>query len=225
VVGGVTANKQVQARDDAMDRLEAIPAYDPLQLEFLDQLQRERRSVESGFTTDFQVATDLNEKMLAGGFSVAETVGANNPALAISLSRQAGQNFQTGINQALGTISTRGLGLTQSIGELINKVAQRRLDLEVTKTSQELGLATSELQTSQTNMAQFAARLPEFVDDFKFVGGQIGSMGGGPIMSEGSSGVLNINMTNPNISTPTLAPPSSLGPNFLFNTDGPRYTG
>lgn len=175
VVGGVSASKKQGAQDDALERLEAIPSFDPMQLDFLDQLKREKRSVESGFTTDFQVAKDLNQKMTAGGLSVAESVGKTNPALAFSLGRQATAQGTTGINQALGTISSRGLGLTTSMGELINRIAQRKLDLEMVKTSQQLGIATDALQTNQTNANQFMAKLPEYADDFKAVGGQIGA--------------------------------------------------
>jgi len=172
--GGVSASGQVADQKEALERLEAIPSFDPMQLNFLDQLKREKRSVESGFTTDFQVAKDLNKQALAGGYSVAEKVGATNPALAISMSRRAGAQYNTGINQALGTISTRGHGLTSSMGELINRISQRRLDLEVLKTSQQLGMATSSLQTSQTNAAQFAARLPQYAGEIKEGAGQIG---------------------------------------------------
>lgn len=175
VIGGVSSASKQNAQDEALDRLNAIPSYDPMQLDFLDQLKREKRSVESGFTTDFQVAKDLNKEALAGGLSVAEKVGATNPALAMSLSRQATSGYSTGINQALGTISTRGLGLTASMGDMINRVSQRKLDLEMAKTSQQLGIATDALQTNQTNMSQFAASLPGMADDIRGGFGQIGS--------------------------------------------------
>lgn len=178
IVGGVTSSNKQNAQDSALDRLEGIPSYDPMQLGFLDQLKKEKRAVESGFTTDFQVARDLNKEALAGGLSVAESVGATNPALAMSMSRQATRQYSTGINQALGTISTRGLGLTNSMGEMINKIAQRKLDLEMVKTSQQLGIATDALQTNQANMSQFAAKLPEQAGSISSAFGQIGSQVG-----------------------------------------------
>lgn len=165
VAGGIsTANKQ-NAQQEGLDRLESIPTFDPMQLDFLDQLNREKRSVESGFTTDFQVAKDLNKEALAGGQSVAEAVGASNPTLAFSLGRNSAREFNTGVNQALGTVSSRGMQLTTSMGELINRIAQRKLDLEMVKTSQQLGIATDELQTNQTNANQFMTKLPGVVDE------------------------------------------------------------
>lgn len=184
IVGGIDSSNKQKAQDEAMDRLNAIPAFDPMQLDFLDLLKREKRAVESGFTTDFQVAKDLNMQMMAGGLSVAESVGATNPALAFSLSRRVTADANTGINQALGTISSRGMGLTNSMGELINKISQRKLDLEMVKTSQQLGLATDALKTNQENANQWAAKLPEYADDFKEVGGQIGSWFGGEQTAE-----------------------------------------
>lgn len=181
VAGGIGSANKVQAQEEALERLEGIPLYDPMQIAFRDQLLAEKRSIESGFTTDFQVAKDLNKEALAGGLSVAESVGESNPALAFSLSRQAGREFNTGINQALGTISTRSLGLTQSIGEQINRISQRALDLDVLKTSQQLGIATDALQTNQTNAAQFAATLPQYAgeigDGFQQIGGAVGKVG------------------------------------------------
>lgn len=179
VIGGVTSAQKQNKQSDALDRLEAIPSYDPMQFEFLDQLSREKRSVESGFTTDFQVAKDLTSQVAAGGQSVAEAVGATNPALALSIGRQASSQFNTGINQALGTISSRGLGLTGSIGEQINRIAQRKLDLEMVKTSQQLGIATDALQTNQVNASQFMAALPEQMPGIISAFGQIGGSFGG----------------------------------------------
>jgi hypothetical protein len=179
IAGGISTGKQLSARDDAMERLEALPMYDPMQLGFLDQLKREKRAVESGYTTDFQVAKDLQKEAMAGGLSVAESVGEVNPALAISMVKGVSQGFSSGVNKSLGTIATKGMGYTQSIGELINLISQRALDVESHKVMQELGLATSDLQTSQTNAAQFAARLPQYADDFSTVAGQIGGWGGG----------------------------------------------
>jgi len=164
VVGGIGAGNKVGARNDALDRVENIPMFDPMQLNFLDTLNREKRAVESGFTTDFQVAKDLNQKSLAGGLSVAESVAATNPALALSMIDTSSKNYSTGVNQALGTISTRSQGYTSSIGQLINMIAQRKLDVETYKTSQQLGLATDDLQTSNVNNAQFAGRLPQYMD-------------------------------------------------------------
>ncbi len=157
IAGGIAGFAGGKEQQSALDRVEGIPEFDPMQLAFLDALQREKRSLESGFTTDFQVAKDLNQEMLAGGLSVAEAVGASNPALAISAIDQSGRAYNTGINQALGTISSRGFGMTQSIGDLINRVSQRKLDVETYKTTQELGIATSDLRTFNQNMMQMGA--------------------------------------------------------------------
>jgi hypothetical protein len=147
-----------------------------MQMNFLDQLKKEKRSLESGFTTDFQVAKDLNKEALAGGLSVAESVASTNPALALSMVQGATGAFSTGINKSLATISTRSTGYTQSIGELINTISQRKLDVETYKTAQQLGLTTDALQKSNVNAAQFAARLPQYAGDFGKVGSQINSI-------------------------------------------------
>ena len=166
IIGGISTANNLNERDEALDRMEALPSFDPMQLDFLDLLKREKRSVESGFTTDFQVAKDLNKEVLAGGMSVAQNVAQTNPALALSIIDKSGKNYNTGINQSLGTISTRSMGYMSSMGELINTIAQRKLDVETYKTAQQLGLATDALRTSNINAAQFAARLPQYADNF-----------------------------------------------------------
>lgn len=181
IIGGIGASKKAGARDEALERVEGLPSFDPLQLNFLDQLQREKRSIDSGFTTDFQIAKDLNKSALAGGLSVAGSVASTNPALALSMIQQSQAGFSTGINQALGTISQKSLGLTQSIGGMINKVSQRKLDVETYKTAQQLGIATDALQTSNVNAGQFAASLPQYIGDIgqgaQQLGGFFGDLG------------------------------------------------
>ena len=178
VIGAIGAKSKLGARDEAMEGVMALPEYDPMQLNFLDQLKREKRSVESGFTTDFQVAKDLNQEMLAGGLSVAESVASTNPALGLSYLDTASKRYTTGINQALGTISGRSLGYTSGMGELIDKISQRKLDVQTYKAVQKLGLTTDTLQTSNVNTAQFAGRLPQYMDDFSKVPGQFNSIFG-----------------------------------------------
>lgn len=217
LIGGIGANNKVNARDAAADRIEALPQYDPMQLNFLDKLQREKRSIESGFTTDFQVAKGLNQEALAGGLSVAGSVASTNPALALSMMGQANRGYNTGINQALGTISTRSGGYTQSIGQLINSVSQRNLDLQTYKATQQMGLASSDLQTSNTNNAQFAARLPQYTGEIGKGLGQLGGAlggifgGGGPV-GNGPQGINNpgFNQTMNALSATQVAPALSL---------------
>jgi len=157
------ANKQ----NDALDRMEALPGFDPMQLDFLDQVRREKRSIESGLTTDFQVASSLNEKAYAGGLSVSESVARTNPALGLAFASQSGRMYDEGTNKALGTISTRSPQYTQAIGGLIDSISQRKLDVESYKMSQNLGLAISDRKAFNENMMNFAAQIPGTVAGLK----------------------------------------------------------
>lgn len=160
VLGGIAGNRLAKDENKARERMEALPSFDPMQLEFLDQLKREKRSIDSGFSTDFQVAAGLNEKAYAGGISVAESVARTNPALGLAYMDQASNNFDLGTNKALGTIATRSSAYTQAISALIDSISQRKLDIETYKVSQDLGMAISNRKAFNENMMNFAAQIP-----------------------------------------------------------------
>jgi hypothetical protein len=167
VIGGISGASVASNKNKALDRMEAIPGYDPMQIEFLDTLKREKRSIDSGFTTDFQVAKDLNKEMLAGGVSVGQAVGRTNPAYGLQFLNQSMRRYSTGVNQALGTISQRSGMYTQAIGGLIDSIAKRKLDVESYKMAQELGMAMSDMKVFNENMMGSIADLPATVSGIK----------------------------------------------------------
>jgi len=170
VWGGITAGKKSKAMSQALQRIEDLPMVDPNQVAFQDQLAREKRAVESGFTTDFQVSRDILQQSQAGQLSVASKVGASNPALALSMMAQVNQGFTTGMNQALGTISTRSLAYTTMMGDMVDKIAKRKLDIEVFKAQAQIGQAAAEYKdrVEQTNadLAFGIEKAPEIKEGF-----------------------------------------------------------
>lgn len=169
IIGAISGASKAKAVNDAMASLQAIPAVDPNQLEFKDQLYREKRAVESGFSTDFQVARDLIGKSEAGGLSVAAEMAQTNPALALMAMTQVGMGTDTAVNKALGTISTRGMGYTQMIGDLITQMAQRKLDVNLFKSQVEMGQSTKEMQDFNANSLAGMMKLtdPSVLEGFK----------------------------------------------------------
>ena len=150
-IGGISGVKKAGAEDRAMGNLMAIPNIDPNQTMFRDQLYKEKKAVESGFTTDFQVARDIIGKSEAGGMSIAAEIARTNPALALMTMNQVGMGTDTAVNKALGTISTRSMGYTQMIGDLINKMAQRKIDVDLYKAQVGVGIAAKERQDFNAN--------------------------------------------------------------------------
>jgi hypothetical protein len=167
--GGIDANKKAQDLQESVDMLYAIPNVDPTQTVFRDQLYRERKAVESGFTTDFQVARDIIGKSEAGGMSVAAEMAKTNPGLALMMMTQAGQGADTSINKALGTIGARSMGYTQMINDLINQMAQRKLNVDLMKAQVSMTLSTQAMQDSNTNANAGIMQLtdPSVMDNFK----------------------------------------------------------
>lgn len=138
--------EQFIAEGDAKDSLAKFEAafsnVDPDQLKFKDQLLREKKAVQSGFSTDFKVARDIIGQSEAGGMSVASELARTNPALALMTMNQVSNQADMSTNKALGTLATQNMGYTQMLSETIDKMAQRKLDVNVTKASQRLGVET-----------------------------------------------------------------------------------
>jgi hypothetical protein len=150
-LGALSGIKKASEQNDALAQFNAIPNVDPNQIMFRDQLYREKKAVESGFSTDFQVARDIIGKSEAGGMSVAAEMARTNPALALMMMNQVGQGADTSVNKALGTIGTKGMQYTSIIGDLINQMAQRKINVDIMKASQRMTMATKGMQDFNAN--------------------------------------------------------------------------
>lgn len=152
IAGGISGNEKAKNIEKAMASLEAVPGVDPNMTAFKDQLYREKKAVDSGFTTDFQVARDIIAQSEAGGMSVAAEMARTNPALALMTMTQAGQGADASVNKALGTISTRSMGYTGMIADLTEKISMREMQLAIAKASMKMGVATKEMSDFNSNM-------------------------------------------------------------------------
>jgi len=204
---GIASGRDKAAKvNEAMAMISAIPSVDPNMTIFKDQLVKEKRAVESGFSTDFQVARDIIGKSEAGGMSVAAEMAATNPALALMTMSQVGQGTDTAVNKALGTIGSRGMGYSQMIMDLIMKASQRKIDVDVFKAQSKLSAATQGMQDFNANMNAGMMKLldPYVMGGLKglFPGGGGGSASGGISLSPATMG-------NADFVTP------SVGGNFL----------
>jgi hypothetical protein len=182
IVGGISGANKSSAQSSALAELMAVPNVDPNQTAFKDQLYREKKAVESGFTTDFQVARDIIGKSEAGGMSVAAEMAMTNPALALMAMNQIGQGTDTAVNKALGTIGTRSMGYTQMISELVDKMAMRKIQVDLLKAQTKMGIATKEMQDFNANANAGMMKLGS-------LGDMRGMFGGGGSLSTGFGGI------------------------------------
>ena len=168
-LGAIAGGKKQKAVDAAMAGLMAIPNVDPNQVNFKDQLMREKKMVQSGFSTDFQVARDIRGQSEAGGMSVAAEMAKSNPALALMSMDQIGKNADNSVNKALGTISTRGMGYTQMIGDLIDNMGKRKTQINIMKATQGMATATQNMQdfNANSNAGMMKLMSPSVINGFK----------------------------------------------------------
>lgn len=196
IVGGISGNSKSKAQAESLAALNAIPAVDPNQTMFKDQLYREKKAVESGFTTDFQVARDIIGKSEAGGMSVASEMAQTNPALALMMMDQVGKGTDTAVNKALGTIGTKGFGYTQMIGDIIDKMSQRKIQVDLLKTQSGLAISTKGMQDFNANANAGMMKLmdPSVIGGFKSLLATPGiNNSGGFIPPTISPGGVNLN--------------------------------
>lgn len=144
IAGSFSGGQAKKKTEEALSRVEAIPEVDPMQLGFLDELRRERRAVETGFTPEYTVARDIIQQASASGIDAAMDISGGSPALALSAIRRLQSGTGTNINKLLGTIGTQKTAYTSAMADLIDKIAQRKLDVETYKTAQQLAVATQE---------------------------------------------------------------------------------
>jgi hypothetical protein len=179
IVGGISGNKKAKDMEESLAMLYAIPNVDPNQMMFKDQLYREKKAVESGFSTDFQVARDIIGKSEAGGMSVAAEMAQTNPALALMAMNQVGQGADASVNKALGTIGTKGMGYTQMINDLINQMAQRKTHIDLMKANVSMTQSTQAMQDFNANSNAGMMKLldPSVIGGFKDFGSILGGLG------------------------------------------------
>lgn len=190
LLGGAAGAKKQAAVDNAMEAIQAIPSVDPNMVDFKDQLTREKRSVESGFTTEFQVARDLIGQSEAGGMSVAAEMAMTNPALALMMMSQVGNQSDVAANKALGTIGTKSMGYTQMLGDFVEKISQREIDVNMMKAEYGMAQATASKKDFNANaMALIAKYGPGVLDKIGGIAGTADGSNGLSSVIEGSSDI------------------------------------
>ena len=149
IIGGISGASAAKDVGAAMERVEDIPSVDPTETAFLDELRREKRLVEAGLTPEFQVGKDLMLQAQASATNVATRF--NNPATALMFLENINRGFGTNVNKLIATIGSQRSGYLDAIGELTSRIAQRKLDVEMYKTTQGLGMATQSFADQRMN--------------------------------------------------------------------------
>ena len=165
LVGGIQGNQREKALDSALAGINAIPAIDPTMTEFASQVERERRAVQSGLTTEFQAGRDMLERTTSGATNLVGQVYAQNPALMLSsLSRIQNQGAMQA-NQMLGIVGQNQMKYSDMLRDTLNRISQRALDVNMHKAQQRLGVATQNQSDFNKNMLAGAMMLPGVIGE------------------------------------------------------------
>jgi len=180
IIGALSGSDKASELEKVLKNINSIPLVDPKMVELRDSLSAEKKAIESGFSTDFQVARDMIAESEAGGMSVAAEIAATNPALGLMAMNQVSSQADASVNKALGTIGTRSTAFTQMLADLMGKMSQRELDITMFKNSQNLAIAFKNMKDfNENSMAGMMQLLdPEVISGFKSVIGSGGVDGG-----------------------------------------------
>lgn len=150
-IGGISGGKTGANYEGALAGIMDIPEVDPTQTKFLDELTKEKNLIQRGLTTEFQFGKDLLSKANATTLNKIMNLSGGNPAIAINAAIQLQTGLGDNVNKLLAGVAGRTDKYTTAIGQMIDNIAQRRLDVKTYKAVQHLGIATQDLKDTNEN--------------------------------------------------------------------------
>lgn len=142
LIGGRAMDRATGETEQAMERLEDIPLVDPTTHTITDQLRREQRAVQAGLTTDVAAGREAIDRTTAQGRTMVQRMYGHSPALTLASMRQIQRGAGEQTRELYGMAGQRAEGYTQLLTEHMRQLSQRRLDLQMHRAQQELGMAT-----------------------------------------------------------------------------------
>jgi hypothetical protein len=152
VIGaGVGLTQMIQARSAKNRANQTLPpAVDINQASFLAELQAKRNSIASG--ADFAAGTREVDQTTANTQNAITKVTGGDAGGTIAGLIQAGRAGGAGKNQVFATGQQQGLQYNQMYGELMNKIAARRMQLSLYRSQQHRAEWAQKSQDAQKNM-------------------------------------------------------------------------
>jgi len=139
-----------------------LPLTDPAQVDYLAALKRKQRALDTG--TMYQPQQDLirgagakaqsNLLKLTGGDIGASVAGVN------AVNRSTGRN----LNELFGEMGLEGLKMNDMVGSLIDKIAQRKLEIQAYQKGQQMVSSAQTKQDLMQSAMALAARNKGFGD-------------------------------------------------------------
>jgi len=175
---GYFSGKKVSAEaEGAQDAWENIPLVDPSSIRVTDELRRKRRAVESGLTTDVTAGREAIDRTTASGMSVTEKLYGHSPVLGLSMAQRLIRGAGEQTQQLLGISGQREGQYTQMLINHLNKISERKLDLQTHGAQMRIADATQKTKDLNEMGMAGLAMLPELMGDFKKIPGQLGIKG------------------------------------------------
>jgi len=187
LIGAISGNKKGKNAEAALTNIMNLPAVDPTQVSYLDELKLQRRAIESGYSTEYQAAKDVLLQSTAGMTQSLTQMAAGNPVAALDYVMKLQGGLGSNMNKILSGIITRSDLYLANIGQLINEITQRKLDVQSYKAAQNMALAANDLSTFNQNANALLMLNASVVPD---------------IIKEG---IKNLQSNNNNSTTPTIS--------------------
>lgn len=105
------------------------PMVDPNQQAMLDELSLKKAAIAKGITSEFSIGREIIQRAEATALDNVQKLTGGDVQGAVAVAGQVTQGAEDSVGKLVGATSQMEAPYTQMIGDLINRMSQRRLEL------------------------------------------------------------------------------------------------
>lgn len=156
-VGALAGGLSAGAKQNKANKAQQIPLVDPMEQERLSKLEQQRKSLMAGTDAITQNNIDqINKGTASVQNAITKNTGGDVSATLNGL-LSAQKNAQTNINNAVAQGAQRLPYFDSASGNLLSRIAQRRLELQLLKRGQDLVDNETSQKSNNINANAFVA--------------------------------------------------------------------
>lgn len=129
------------------------PMVDPMAQQMLDDLYAKRRGIEMGTSTEFQTAREIIQRSEASALSDVAKITGGDVGGAVAASERIMEAGGNNISKVVGQATEMATPYTQMINDLMAKMSQRKLELQMASHLQGLATKTQAKEDLNANLS------------------------------------------------------------------------
>jgi hypothetical protein len=136
---------------------ELPPMVDPAQQSMLDELYARRRSIEMGTSSEFATGREIIQRAEATALSNVQKLTGGDVGAAVTAAGQVMEGAGDNVSKMVGSATQMTAPYTQMIGELVDRMSQRRLELGMADRLQSMATETQRQENRNQLLSQVIA--------------------------------------------------------------------